>query len=35
MQGLQRLMVGLTFLVSTCLFAQGSFPNKPVTLIVP
>ncbi len=35
MPGLQRLMVGLTFLVSTCLFAQGSFPNKPVTLIVP
>ncbi|MEY2658017.1 MAG: hypothetical protein RLZZ395_1759 [Pseudomonadota bacterium] len=35
MHGLQRFIVWLTFLVSTSLQAQTSFPNKPVTLIVP
>ena len=35
MHGLQRFIVWLTFLVSTSLQAQTSFPSKPVTLIVP
>lgn len=35
MHGLYRFFVGLTLVVSASVWAQGSFPNKPVTLIVP